>query len=80
MNLLSALDLKSRHPNWAKRKNFRYSREVRSIVSAAGGDAKTMLEVGSNGCPYLEWFRRMVCCCLSSDQVSADGVPLAALL
>lgn len=41
---------------WKRRQNLLYYRYVHSIVAAVGGNARTMLDVGSNGCPYLEQF------------------------
>jgi hypothetical protein len=41
---------------WQGRKNARYLREVRRLVGERGADAVSILDVGSNGCPYLDWF------------------------
>lgn len=41
---------------WERRQKARYLREVRRLVSEVGGDARSMLDVGSNGCAYLDWF------------------------
>jgi hypothetical protein len=41
---------------WEGRKNARYLNEVRRLVDEHGADAASILDVGSNGCPYLDWF------------------------
>jgi hypothetical protein len=41
---------------WQRRRGFVYLREVRILVSDLARDAQSMLDVGSNGCPYLDWF------------------------
>jgi hypothetical protein len=41
---------------WRSREHKVYLREVRALVGAVGKDAKSILDVGSNGCRYLDWF------------------------
>lgn len=41
---------------WQRRRNLVYLREVRILVNNLARDAQSILDVGSNGCPYLEWF------------------------
>jgi hypothetical protein len=41
---------------WEARKNFLYYQVVRIIATQVAEDAKSVLDVGSAGCPYLEWF------------------------
>lgn len=41
---------------WEARQNARYLQEVRRLVNEVAGDAKSILDVGSNGCGYLDWF------------------------
>ena len=41
---------------WNRRKDALYLREVRRLVTEFGADAQSILDVGSNGCPYLDWF------------------------
>jgi hypothetical protein len=63
---------------WKTRENARYLRAVRALVDRliAKGRVRSILDVGSNGCAYLDWFpsvsRR-----ISLDLVnpySSDGV------
>lgn len=41
---------------WEARKNFLYYQVVRIIATGVADDAKSVLDVGSMGCPYLDWF------------------------
>jgi hypothetical protein len=41
---------------WEERKNFLYYQVVRIIATGVAGEAKSVLDVGSSGCPYLDWF------------------------
>lgn len=41
---------------WTKRKDHIYLLVVRTIVEQLGKKAQSVIDVGSNGCPYLEWF------------------------
>ncbi|MEO7221380.1 MAG: hypothetical protein ABIY37_02825 [Devosia sp.] len=41
---------------WEARKNFLYYQVVRIIATGVASDAKSVLDVGSSGCPYLDWF------------------------
>lgn len=41
---------------WARRSDMLYYRYVDFIVRAVGVDARSMVDVGTGNCPYLEWF------------------------
>ncbi|TWI02974.1 hypothetical protein IP90_02076 [Luteimonas cucumeris] len=41
---------------WEARKDLVYYQVVRIIVAGMSCDTRTMLDVGSGNCPYLEWF------------------------
>jgi len=41
---------------WSARKNHIYLLAVRTIVEQLGQKAQSLVDVGSNGCPYLDWF------------------------
>jgi hypothetical protein len=41
---------------WDKRKHMFYFQHVRTIVHFTGRDAKSLIDIGTQGCPYLEWF------------------------
>lgn len=41
---------------WARRSDFIYYRYVDLMVRAAAAEARSMIDVGTGGCPYLEWF------------------------
>jgi len=41
---------------WQRRQNSVYLRNVRRLVDDVAADAQSILDVGSNGCGYLEWF------------------------
>jgi len=41
---------------WESRKTLVYLQHIFAIVHFIGKDAKSIIDVGSNGCPYLEWF------------------------
>lgn len=41
---------------WSSRKNILYYEVVRILASTIGADAKSILDVGSANCPYLDWF------------------------
>jgi hypothetical protein len=41
---------------WQRRRNHVYLRQVRRLVGSVGADAASILDVGSNGCGYLDWF------------------------
>jgi hypothetical protein len=41
---------------WQKRRDANYLQRVAKFVQAVGGDATSILDVGSNRCPYLDWF------------------------
>ncbi len=41
---------------WEERKGYTYLREVRNLAETVAPHARSIIDVGSNGCPYLEWF------------------------
>lgn len=41
---------------WARRSDQLYYRYVDYIVRVVGARARSMIDVGTGGCPYLEWF------------------------
>ncbi|BAI87903.1 tetratricopeptide repeat protein [Arthrospira platensis NCB002] len=41
---------------WSRRENSHYLREIRYIINLIGSHANSIIDVGSNGCPYLDWF------------------------
>ena len=41
---------------WRSRRDANYLQRVARLVQSVGGDAKSILDVGSNRCPYLDWF------------------------
>lgn len=41
---------------WARRSDLLYYRYVDAVMRAAAAEARSMIDVGTNGCPYLEWF------------------------
>ena len=41
---------------WQSRRDANYLQRVARLVQSVGGDAKSILDVGSNRCPYLDWF------------------------
>ena len=41
---------------WAKRADMIYYKYVDFIVRSIGANANSMIDVGTGGCPYLEWF------------------------
>jgi hypothetical protein len=41
---------------WEKRKNFDYYQRVKELVQEAGSDARSILDVGTGECEYLDWF------------------------
>ena len=41
---------------WEQRKDVLYYGEIRVLVSGLSKKAKSILDVGSAGCPYLDWF------------------------
>lgn len=41
---------------WAQREDFLYYRHIDYIVRTVGATAKSMLDVGTGNCPYMEWF------------------------
>jgi hypothetical protein len=41
---------------WNERKSSVYLQHLRALVNFIGRDARSIIDVGSNGCPYLEWF------------------------
>lgn len=41
---------------WEERKNVLYYQVVRVLVDGLSKGAKSIIDVGSAGCPYLDWF------------------------
>lgn len=41
---------------WARRSDLLYYRYVDFIVRTVGAEAGSLIDVGTGGCPYLEWF------------------------
>ncbi len=41
---------------WKRRSDMLYYRYIDYIIRAIAVDAKTMVDVGTGNCPYLEWF------------------------
>lgn len=41
---------------WTERKTQVYYQHVYALASFIGRDAESVIDVGSNGCPYLDWF------------------------
>ena len=46
----------SENEYWDRRKDILYYQIVRVLASKIGVDANSILDVGSSGCPYLDWF------------------------
>ena len=58
---------------WKKRSKLMYYRYIQRIVEKLGAEAKSMIDVGSGNCPYLEWFDWI------PERVSVDiGVPYSS--
>jgi len=47
---------KKRDDYFEKRKNLLYYQAVRTLVTGLSGEAKSIIDIGSAGCPYLDWF------------------------
>jgi len=47
------------HAYWEGRQDLLYYQVVRQLVEGFGGDIRSMLDVGSKACPYLDWFPRI---------------------
>jgi hypothetical protein len=49
------------YPNayWESRQDLLYYQVVRQLIKGLAPDADSMLDVGSAGCPYLDWFRHI---------------------
>lgn len=41
---------------WEQRSHFAYYRVARSLAQEIAPRARSILDVGSNGCPHLDWF------------------------
>ncbi|MGI0495765.1 tetratricopeptide repeat protein [Limnospira platensis] len=41
---------------WSKRETHIYIFAVRQIINKIGSSATSIIDVGSNGCPYIDWF------------------------
>ena len=67
MGLRTWLGLKAPKPKdyWEKRKNMRYYQEVRALAHQVAPNPRSIIDVGSNGCPYLDWFD-------AEDKLSVD--------
>lgn len=46
----------SNNAYWLKRQNSIYIFAIKQIVRVLGERAQSIVDVGSNGCPYLDWF------------------------
>lgn len=46
----------SNNAYWLKRQNSIYIFTIKQIVRVLGEHAKSIVDIGSNGCPYLDWF------------------------
>lgn len=44
-----------KRPYWERRKNAVYLQHIFALVHYLGRDARSILDVGSRGCPYLDW-------------------------
>lgn len=44
------------NPYWEGRKGLLYYQVVRILAEDIGKDAESIIDVGSAGCPYLDWF------------------------
>jgi hypothetical protein len=42
---------------WESRKNLVYYQVARILTEKLGAGCKSMIDVGSSGCPYLDWFQ-----------------------
>ena len=52
----NAAPVKPKRSYWENRVNSFYLQHISTLVRFIGRDAKSIIDVGSNGCPYLEWF------------------------
>lgn len=41
---------------WSERENYLYIFAVRQIINQIGSGATSIIDVGSGGCPYIDWF------------------------
>lgn len=41
---------------WAERKDADYLKKVFEVARRHSANAKSIIDIGSNGCPYLDWF------------------------
>ncbi|MGD1700496.1 tetratricopeptide repeat protein [Dapis sp. BLCC M229] len=48
---------KQKSSYWSQRENNIYIFAIRQIIHKLGSDATSIIDVGSNGCPYLDWFK-----------------------
>ena len=46
-------------PYWLARKDLLYYHVVKVLVNGLGEEIESILDVGSAGCPYLDWFPRI---------------------
>jgi hypothetical protein len=56
MGLRTWLGLKKPKDYWGVRKDYVYYQHVRDLAAGIAADAQSILDVGSNGCPQLDWF------------------------
>jgi len=57
MKILSRLVRRYKpRPYWESRRELVYYQIARALVAGFGKNAKSIIDVGSSGCPYLEWF------------------------
>lgn len=45
---------------WSKRADLVYLQQVRLLATRIAADASSVIDVGSNGCPHLDWFTSAV--------------------
>lgn len=50
------LGLRRQRTYWERRQNARYLQEVLFLSQSVASMARSLVDVGTNGCPYLEWF------------------------
>jgi len=56
MGLRRYLGLRKPKTYWERRQNAQYLREVFRVAENRTANARSVVDVGSNGCAYLEWF------------------------
>lgn len=58
----------SQQAYWEKRKHLVYYNIVRILVDGLSKDCRSMVDVGSGNCPYLDWFSHI------PERVSIDAI------